>query len=34
MLAALSYHEVLTVAQQAKVNAAGAEAEAALPGER
>jgi hypothetical protein len=31
--AALSYHEVLTVAQQSKANAARSEAEAALPGE-
>jgi hypothetical protein len=31
--AASSYHEVLTVAQQAKVNAARAEADAACPGE-
>jgi hypothetical protein len=30
---ASSYHEVLTVAQQAKANAARAEAEAARPGE-
>jgi hypothetical protein len=31
--AASSYHEVLTVAQQAKANAARAEADAARPGE-
>jgi hypothetical protein len=31
--AASSYHEVLTVVQQAKANAARAEVEAARPGE-